>query len=710
MTPPMLRSLFAFGLVCASATTALATPVEGTLPGGATIGWPRVKIAPNFSPDETIQEPADSEQFRQHLNLAACTCSKVSSEVDTSIYFEVTISNITGANLPADIAVGSECQNDDLFDMNCRFVDGVNIPDLDAIVQQETFVPVPLFDLINARPEQKEMACNPADNGQALVWLIADTDQNGDRDFFDSVPLQLDLFQDVRGYDTKPPPLPDNIRASGGEESIELRWDIPVANAPDLYAFQAFCADASGNPVGSGGTPLYSTTESICGIPSEQALVATTIDGDGTEVTAPPTAFLDLDPAFICGTQESGTATSITISGLENNQPYTVALVAVDFFGNPTGTYLTRTITPKPVVDFWEDIHDRGGKIEGGFCSANGGEALPGLLVPFALLFVIRRSSSRRRLALAPPPRHPSHPWGSPRLRRKKLTGVAMLGAIALAPSLVRADDFTPYWEDPSTTTEDGGSIYEDQPKWRAGIKLGPYTPAIDDQLGTNMTTGLGPYAAMFGNFYTDDDGDGVPEGHDKHVYQFLPMLDVDRVLWSGSGQFAVGGSLGYMQKTAFAYQDGTTADELFRLRSRASSNTFRLIPFALTASYRATQLDDLWGIPLVPYLRGGLAYYIWWMKGPSGSLSKVCTDGTMDSDCESNKAYGGSLGFQGSLGLSIRAERIDRDAARSMKQSGIYHAGFYVELMAAIVNGFGSDKKLSVGDKTWFAGFDFEF
>jgi hypothetical protein len=81
-----------------------------------------------------------------------------------------------------------------------------------------------------------------------------------------------------------------------------------------------------------------------------------------------------------------------------------------------------------------------------------------------------------------------------------------------------------------------------------------------------------------------------------------------------------------------------------------------------------------------------------------------------MDADCDGNKAYGGTLGFQGTLGLSIRAERIDKDAARSMKQSGIYHAGFYVELMAAIVNGFGDDKKLSVGDKTWFGGVDFEF
>jgi hypothetical protein len=77
---------------------------------------------------------------------------------------------------------------------------------------------------------------------------------------------------------------------------------------------------------------------------------------------------------------------------------------------------------------------------------------------------------------------------------------------------------------------------------------------------------------------------------------------------------------------------------------------------------------------------------------------------------CSENKAAGGSLGVVGSIGLSIRAERIDASAARSMHESGIEHAGFYGELSVGKVDGFGSDKKLSVGDTTWFGGVEFEF
>lgn len=695
MTPPMLRSLMAFGLVSLAAGHAAADDAIGDT--GATLGWPEVDVRAGFAVDGELREPEDGEEFRQHLNLAACTCSATSTDFDTKLYYQLTLDRETGRNIPVEIVTGTECDRDEVFDINCHVVEGSNAPgDIDSIFLStgDTFVEVPLFDLINPRDEDRMAACNQLDGGLANVWAIMDSNQDGQRDVFSVRPIDLSAngkYPDVTGFDTKPPPLPDSIRATGGENSIDISWSIPTSNNEDLYAYQALCATTDDAAVKSGATPLYSTTDTICGIPQVLDLAATDPGGDGTEIPAALASFSSLDRAFICGTQESATATSIRIEGLENGVEYKVALVAIDFYGNPTGTFFTRTITPQPVTDFWEDIHDRGGKVEGGLCSTNGGDALPGLVIPLALAFLIRR---RKKLAT--------------------LAVVGSIGAMFASSSTASADDFTPYWEDPSNTTESGAEIYEDHVKWHVGIKLGPYTPAIDEQfkdLNATNGTSIGPYQAMFGNYYTDDDGDGMLESHDKRVYQFLPMLDVERVIWSGSGQVAVGGTLGYMQKRAFAYADGSTpAEDPFRVRTRAASNTFRLIPFALTASYRATQLDDLWGIPVVPYLRGGLSYYVWWMKGPNGNLSKICTDGTTDSGCKGNKAYGGSLGFQGALGLSIRAERIDAAAARSMKQSGIYHAGFYVELMAAIVNGFGDDKKLSVGDKTWFGGFDFEF
>jgi hypothetical protein len=162
------------------------------------------------------------------------------------------------------------------------------------------------------------------------------------------------------------------------------------------------------------------------------------------------------------------------------------------------------------------------------------------------------------------------------------------------------------------------------------------------------------------------------------------------------------------MQKTARTFALGDVEEGMPRPRA-ADENKFRLVPMALTGTYRFTWFDDNYGVPVVPYVRAGLAYYLWWVS-VNGSLAAVCKDADAMPPCERTKALGASFGLTGSIGLAIRAERIDGPTAMSMQQSGIQHAGIYAELSLAKVDGFGSDRKLSVGDATWFAGVNFEF
>ena len=116
--------------------------------------------------------------------------------------------------------------------------------------------------------------------------------------------------------------------------------------------------------------------------------------------------------------------------------------------------------------------------------------------------------------------------------------------------------------------------------------------------------------------------------------------------------------------------------------------------------------------MPLVPYGRIGLSYYYWSVTKPGGSIAEVPTSDCPDLDgCEGDRARGGSWGWQGTLGLALRAERIDPDAEVALRtELGIEHAGFLAELTYAKVDGFGADDKLSVGDLTWFGGINFEF
>lgn len=679
----MVLSTGALTVALATATGTTSHADTGMLPNGAVITWPRFFI--NESGGDLI-EPSDPALRRSYLNLAHCTCAQEGKGAETSFQYEVKLSTSTGTRRPGEVWVGTQCDSELLRATTCRQITDQSIPDIDALAIASTRIDLSLYDVING-PKNTD-ACQERE-GDAYVWILVDS--NGDNVYDYTTNKSVGATTDVKGIDTQPPPLPTDITATAGEASVKMSWTIPTGRAADIYGYQALCS-LDGAPVRTDGTadsPQYETTTSLCDAPQKFTLTASTVAATdaGDPVEAQPGEFDQLDNAFLCGTEASGTATSLTVTGLENGKQYKVALLVYDLYGNVTGTYFSSTVAPKPVTDLWEDLHDRGSEVQGGCL----GTTLPGDSGPMGGLM--------GGMALA------GLVGGALLWRRRRQ--VAIVAAIVTAAGVAQADKFQPYWDEP---IPDDGTLknVEDNVHWHMGIRVGPYTPDIDGQAGVNATTGLGPYAAMFGDAYTT--ADGKPNQH--HVWQILPTLDVDRVLWNGFGQVTIGGSIGYMKKTALAYAQGTSADDPKRLRQPGNENTFRLLPLSLEAGYRFTYLDDRFGIPVVPYFRGGLAYYAWLIKSPGGNLSRVCADGThgCETDSNANAAKGASLGLVGSIGLAVRAEDIDRDSARSMRETGLQHAGFYAELSLAKVDGFGSAQKLSLGDTTWFAGIDFEF
>jgi hypothetical protein len=186
----------------------------------------------------------------------------------------------------------------------------------------------------------------------------------------------------------------------------------------------------------------------------------------------------------------------------------------------------------------------------------------------------------------------------------------------------------------------------------------------------------------------------------------FMSQIELDRFLFRFHGDLGVGLTVGFLRTSAHAFvDDGTGNPELNPngkpIRTDADRTGFRLVPTAVSAVYRYTGLDDAFGVPLVPYAKAGLAYYLWWITEPDGSIATV----------EGDRARGASLGYQAAVGLAVRAERLDPSAEISLRNElGIAHAGFFGELSLARVDGFGAADKLSVGDLTWLAGIHFEF
>jgi hypothetical protein len=783
-----------FWLLALLAVSGVAHADSGDLMNGASLTFTMRTWLHEDNSQENQLPKQDPQSTWQYFNLAHCQCSQFNYSDPTATlgvpWFEGNFNpelqfQNPGAPIsqPVEVWTGSSCDVDTSRPLMCHAVTSADIADAQAIATMGglTTISVPLFDLIAPVPVNGARTCEgTAKSGS--VWLLAKT-TGGNYDFFRSKSYDID---------TQPPFSPTAYTVTGGEGAIQIDFTPSTNNPSDIAYYQALCATESNSAAFTTPPfkPRYQTGHTLCNAQANIALKQVILDDDGkgtlgdtstptvdagvdaenfagpdAGIDAPEDAGVDADvdasmepepdanmggidvdvfgeqdAAFICGENPVPAATNLRITGLKNGTSYKVALLTIDKAGNASGVYFSHLITPQAVTDFWEDLHDNGSHVEGGFCliaetygddnpltnmlrrfrdDTLGGSGLgralsrayyatlgklgvyvhghlvlriiagilllpvvvfallwhlltlPGLAILLALAVMMRRRALRLRMAQA--------------------SAVALVLLVAS-----RAHAQSPYWEDPSHTSESEQQLSDfdetGEVKWHVGVRAGPYIPGIDDQIGTKNSQGKGPYQAMFGG------------------YNIVPMLDVDRVLWDRLGQLGAGISIGYLGKSAKAFQTtpiaGTT--DIFP-RAPGDTNSFHLIPLALSAVYRFTYPDDEYGIPLIPYVRAGLGYYIWWVTAPNGDFASVCKDGGM-SPCEKDTAAGASLGFVGSIGLSLRAERIDAAAARSMRESGIEHAGFYAELSYGKVDGFGSSTKLSVGDTTWFAGAEFEF
>lgn len=713
---------------------------------------------------------------------------------ETGFGYLLQLQNVTSPSelaFPLQIWVGAQCDqlgtNPTLANANCHRIANAGVSNTATIQTTNGITPViPVYDLMMPEGSARANGATPACGQRVLAaneWAIASTD-NTTPNFFVSQEINTDSL---------PPPTPIDITATSGESQIELSWKAVIGNTADIAYYQALCIDPSGSAVSSSPpAPRYITPQTLCGatgsdgsagsdvnatlvacnftdpanpdectasptqitptdagVPdaaidagSGSAFVAPIVDA-GTGVDAPPDAAVpinlaplqQLPSAFICGENvtSAASATSLTITGLTDGVPYTVVLLTIDLYGNAAGVYINKTLVPKPVTDFWQDLHDKGGQAKGGFCLiaetygdqnpltntlrrfrdhtladtvlgralihayyasvAKLGAVVHGhwalrivsgvLLLPFVLIALLWHWLTLPGLALIV-----VLLWLRRRvIRSRALAKLATAGAALLVLGMpARAHAQAPYWVNQETGSDEttlGFAEVEQKPKWHVGIKLGPYTPDIDSQSTMTNSAGQGPYKAMFGGA------------------QVMPELDFDRFLWSGFGQVGVGISVAYMQKSAHPFVIPSDPNDPDRPRSSGDTTAFHLLPIAVTAVYRFSWLDDEYGIPIVPYVRGGVGYYVWW-----STINGHVSSNTMGF----GKADGASAGLVGAAGIAIRAERIDATAARAMHESGIAHAGFYGEVNAGWVDGFGKSTKLDVGALTWFAGIEMEF
>jgi hypothetical protein len=212
-------------------------------------------------------------------------------------------------------------------------------------------------------------------------------------------------------------------------------------------------------------------------------------------------------------------------------------------------------------------------------------------------------------------------------------------------------------------------------------LKFGPYAPKIDDE----FSGAVQPFEDMFGS------GTGL-----------LSRVEFDVQLLRLFGSLGVGLSAGYYNVTGQPCSEpadptDSSATANCETKVEGDETTLTLVPLAALAVYRFDLLADRLSIPLVPYVKFGLNYTLWWMRRGDGSVS---------TNADGQKGRGGNLGWQLNAGLALRLDPLDPGAAQTLDSDfGVNHTYLFAELLHVEMSG-----ELQLGDTTVLGGLVIEF
>lgn len=462
-------------------------------------------------------------------------------------------------------------------------------------------------------------------------------------------------------YDTKAPAPPNLDRLEPGENNLKAFW-TPPSDAADVARYEV----------------------GYCKV--------------GVEVCTATVAAVSTCPTpTVFGVSDTS---GLQVTDLTNDQCTVIRVRAEDEYGNLGEWSNAVAGTPTEVTDFFELYRRQGGQEEGGFCfiatAAYGSYAHPA--VRALRLFrdqVLKRSPAGTGLVLAyyriSPPLA-EFIRGRPELQawtRAVLVPVALFALLMVAFPFLGAGVIA--WRVlRRRRLALGVSALLLLLPAAAQAEFSSSRPASDfAAFGLGFEFKGGPYLPALATDTTVDAFGRIFEATPNPLYS----LGLEFQLYRGFGSLGVAGNFGFMQFVGKSFFGGTN--------ERSSDTTvFNLLPLKLQGVYRFDWLIDHTPIPLVPYARGGLAYYIWWATTGTGDISRVPVEGQDDLI-----GRGGKLGLAGSLGVALMLNFIDPHSARNLQAStGIRGTYLFAEVEGAQVDGFGGTG-FDLSDFTWNLG-----
>lgn len=246
-------------------------------------------------------------------------------------------------------------------------------------------------------------------------------------------------------------------------------------------------------------------------------------------------------------------------------------------------------------------------------------------------------------------------------------TAGASLVSLALASAAHAQSIHGSDWR--QTDRTDAASDTHSSQSFAFELRFGPYYPQIDEEFDLEV----GPYERAF-----DDD----PQFYFGVELDWLPL----RIPYVGA--FGPGLGWGYTKTSNEAKIEGTNEDS-------AEETALTILPMHLSAVLRADELMRRTGVPLVPYIKGGIGFATWDATISSGTR---VAGGTLGRDT--------TWGFHFALGGMLSLNFIDPGGSRRLDETvGINHTYVFGEWMNAALDGIGSRPQMHVGSSSWVVG-----
>lgn len=496
------------------------------------------------------------------------------------------------------------------------------------------------------------VACSGLASGSTALWAVMT--QDGAALAF-APTIALGVITDTVGAPTAVTALPAN-------KGIQVAWTPPVDTSL-VAAYQVLCLPRPTTPA----APGYES----CGVGSIS----------GAAVLTPA------DLGQPCSAEVSATTTSVHLTGLVNGTSYTVAVVAIDPSGGVSALSPAATAMPQPTKGFYEKYKDAGGMATGcAFASRSRSWFCVGL---GALLLVAWRRRRRRGgpvgtalvlvVALDGTARA-QNTQDDPQGERQDAVPSARQDAVPNAtpmpidlpppPPLPPAPPPRPASDDWAANPVRSSNDWAENPRasgevpspdWGIEVGFSPYRPDVDSEFGD----GAHPYAETFSG---------------RHV---MSEVELDRYLGHGFGSWGIGLRAGYFRTTGSAFlADGVTRG--------GDETSLRILPFSLSALYRADGMPGLHRAALVPYVKAGLDLAVWTAQTNGGASHTGLTPG-----------------WHAAAGMSVGLNLLGFGPIRRGEIGG--PGALFFEWDWAVLDGLGMSHRLHLGDSTWYAGLLFD-